>query len=130
MISIRTLAASAASVALAGGLLMGAPAASANYAPQLPSTPATPGVRVPLSIEGAQPNCRVTFSIRRLGGQDNVDRGLVRRTRTAVNSQGEASSTLRAPSRPGRYQLITRVDNFPGQTGCTPSKVVQTIQVD
>lgn len=115
-----------ASGALFAGVLMAAPA-SANYAPQIPEGPVQAGSRVSLSIDGAQPGCRVTFSIRRIldGGQTR----LVRSTQTPVNAQGEAESSLRAPAREGRYRLITRVDNFPGQTGCTPSTTVETVRV-
>jgi hypothetical protein len=127
---VKKAAVSAAAVSMAAGMLAFAPAASAeNYAPQLPSNRVEAGSRQQLVIEGAQPNCRVTFSIRNVGGADNVNRGLVNRTRVPVNQAGEAASSLRMPTEPGRYLLITRVDNFPGQTGCTPTKSVQRITV-
>jgi hypothetical protein len=112
--------------AVALSTLAFAPVASANYAPQLPNRIET-GERTELKVENAQPGCRVTFSIRRVGVSGQ--RGLVRNTRTAVDPSGEAESSLQMPTRPGRYLLITRTDNFPGQTGCTPTRVDQIITV-
>jgi len=125
---LKSIAALLAPGALVLSTLVFAPVASANYAPQLPNRIES-GERIEVKVEGAQPGCRVTFAIRRIGGRDNVNRGLLRRTRVAVDQAGVAATSLKIPRRAGRYQLITRVDNFPGQTGCTPTKTVQRINV-
>ena len=130
MRSLKMVGASLAGIALAAGMITAAPAAVAdNYAPQLASNTVRPLERLELTIKGAQPACRVTYSVRDAGGRDNIDRGLVRRTRVAVGTDGVATSALRAPARRGNYLLITRVDNFPGQKGCTPTKSVQRLRV-
>lgn len=102
-----------------------APAAMADsYSPDLPSRIAQPSTRVTLTIEGAQVGCRVTYSIEDVGG--NVVRGP---SRSAIEANGQGTSSLKTPANQGRYRLITRVDNFQGQTGCTPSKSVQRFVV-
>lgn len=109
---------------LAGSIALAGPAAADNYAPQLPSNRVEAGSRIQLAISGAQPGCRVTYTIRNRAGV--VVRGP---SRTAVDAAGDASSSLRVPFRPGTYRLYTRVDNFPRGTGCTPTTSVQRIAV-
>jgi hypothetical protein len=126
----QTLVASSVAAMFVLGALGVAPVAHANYAPQLPSSgQVEANQRVPLVVRGVQPNCRVTFSTRQIGGPDNIDRGLERRKRVRTDQEGVARTQFRMPTQPGRYQFITRVDNFPGQTGCTPTKTVQRIIV-
>lgn len=125
MNKLKNAAVAAAAVSMAAGILAFAPAASAdNYAPQLPSNRVDAGSRETLTFDGAQPGCRVTFTIENRAG--NEVRGP---WRTGVNSQGEVTGSIRMPKRPGVYSLITRVDNFPGKTGCTPTKSIQRIVV-
>lgn len=125
MSSLKKAAASLAGVGIVAGMVAFAPAASAdNYAPELPSNRVDAGSREPLKIDGGQPGCRVTFTIEDRDG--NVVRGP---RRTGFDAAGDASSSLRMPTTPGVYRLITRVDDFPGKTGCTPSKTVQRIVV-
>jgi hypothetical protein len=120
--SLKSLALSVAALCLAAGVLALAPAASAdNYAPQLPSNNVRPGQRLSLTITGAQPGCRVTYTIR--GKKFGTS------FRLPVGEDGSASAKLRAPVRRGMYALTTRVDNFPGQTGCTSTKSVQRLRV-
>jgi hypothetical protein len=120
--SIRTIAAGVAGIGLAAGMLVFAPVASAdNYAPQLPSNIVKPGQKLSLTISGAQPGCRVTYTIR--GKKSGTS------FRLPVGDDGVASAKLRAPLRRGTYALTTRVDNFPGKTGCTPTKSVQRLRV-
>lgn len=125
----KAIASLVASGALMAGVLVAAPASANNYAPQLPTSRFAPEESVNLGIDGAQPRCRVTFSIRSVRGSDNVDRGLETRKRVRVDEAGRARAELTMPTTPGRYRLITRVDNFPNQTGCTPSKEVQIIRI-
>ena len=126
MLSRRSSVGVLAAGAVAMSTLAFAPVASANYAPQLPNR-IEAGERTSLAVQGAQPGCRVTFSIRRVGVKGN--KGLVRNTRVAVTPTGNASSSLVMPKRAGQYELITRTDNFPGQSGCTPTKTVEIITV-
>ena len=110
-------------------MLAFAPAASAdNYAPELPSNVSQPGARLPLTITGAQPGCRVTYTFQQFNRQTR-EWEFVSRTRTGVDEDGTATSSLRAPADAGLYRLITRVDNFPGGSGCTPTKSVQRVIV-
>lgn len=125
----KTTVAGIAAVGIAAGMLAFAPAASAdNYAPQLPSNVSKPGARISLTIEGAQAGCRVTYTFQYYNPK-NKKWTFVRKTRTGVELDGTATSSLKAPKKAGRYRLITRVDNFPGETGCTPTKTVQTVLV-
>ena len=120
--SMKMIAAGVAGLGLAAGMLALAPAASAdNYAPQLPSNIVKPGKKLSLTITGAQPGCRVTYTIRGTRGGTSF--------RLPVGDDGVASAKLRAPARRGMYVLTTRVDNFPGQTGCTTTKSVQRLRV-
>ena len=130
MVTVRSfavfVASSVASVALAASMLALAPAASAdNYAPQLPSNRVEAGQKMRLVVTGGQAGCRVTYSVRNVGGSDQANRGLVSRLRVRVNADGVAAGTLRAPAQAGTFQLITRVDG----PGCTPTKSVQRIVV-
>jgi hypothetical protein len=120
--SLKTIAAGVAGLGLAAGMLALAPAASAdNYAPQLPSNNVQRFQKLNLVITGAQPGCRVTYSIRGVR--------LVRVTRVPVAPSGVAKANLRAPGKRGMYNLVTRVDNFAGKSGCTTTKSVQRLRV-
>lgn len=122
----RKLAPVSVMAAVVAVLLAGAPAASAdNYAPQLPSNRVEAGQKMRLVVTGGQVGCRVTYSVRNVGGSDKVNRGLVSRLRVRVNTDGVAAGTLRAPAQAGSFLLITRVDG----PGCTPTKSVQRIVV-
>jgi len=131
MSSFKKAYAVIASAGLAASMLALAPAASAdNYAPELPSNTVKSLQRIPLSLNGAQPGCRVTFTVRNTGGAPKAKRKLIRLTRTGVDASGNAKARFRAPYYPGIYQLITRVDNFKGTTGCAPTKSIQRIRVN
>jgi hypothetical protein len=119
---LATVGSMAAGFGLAAGMVVLAPAAVAdNYAPQLPSNSVQRFQVLTLVITGAQPGCRVTYSIR--------GATLVRVIRVAVRPDGVAKARLRAPGKRGTYSLMTRVDNFAGKTGCTTTKTVQRIRV-
>ena len=129
MLTRRSVVGVFAAGAMAFSALAFAPVASANYAPQLPQTQLNPEQNLRLSFTGAQPRCRATFSIRKPGGKNNVDKGLESRKRVRIDQAGTARTELKAPKRSGRYNLITRVDNFPRQSGCTPTTETQQIRV-
>jgi hypothetical protein len=119
---LTTIGAGVAGLGLAAGMLALAPAASAdNYAPQLPSNSVRRLQVLNLVITGAQPGCRVTYSIR--------GTTLVRVARVAVRPDGVAKARMQAPAKRGTYSLMTRVDNFAGKAGCTTTKTVQRIRV-
>lgn len=124
------IAAAASVGAMAAGLLAFAPSASAdNYAPQLPSNRVQPGERQQLEITGGQPGCRVTYAVKSGWAGGTRGKPLAGPTRTGFDADGMGSSSLKMPTEPGRYRLITWVDNFPGQTGCTPTVSIQRIRV-
>jgi len=125
MISVKKAAATLVAGGIAVGMVALAPAASAdNYAPELPSNRVQQTAPLRLTIDGAQPGCRVTYTIENRAGKEV--RGP---RRTGVNEDGTATSRLITPTRPGIYSLITRVDNFPGNSGCTPTKSIQRLIV-
>lgn len=103
-------------------------AADTNYAPDLPKT-STAGESFTATVTGAQPKCRVTYTVRRVGTLiGSAGRLSIQRVR--VGADGEASVGLVMPSKPGVYSVVTRVDNFPGETGCTPTISTQRVTVE
>ena len=82
-----------------------------------------------MSIEGAQTGCRLSFAIKAGWTGGSKGKPVKGPTGTVIEAGGTGESSLRAPNEPGRYRLITWVDNFLGQTGCTPTTSIQRIRV-